>query len=127
MKSTRIELLRFVLSGGVNTLLTYALYLVLLNVWPYTLAYTVTYLIGIYTSYYLNCVVVFRSEPKWRTALEYPVVYLFQYLLGVLLLYVLVDLLGLNNKVAPLVVIVLSIPMTFWMSRRIIRSRTNQE
>jgi putative flippase GtrA len=51
------------------------------------------------------------------TALQYPLVYLFQYLVGLALLYVLVELGHLPKAIAPLVMVVTTLLMTFLLSR----------
>ena len=54
-----------------------------------------------------------------RAAL-FPLVYLAQYLAGTLLLIVLVDVLHLPKTLGPLAVIVLTLPLTYVLSRHLI-------
>lgn len=122
MKFISGEFIRFLVAGGVNTLVTYILYLLLLEAFHYTLAYSIAYLIGIVGSYYINCYLVFKEPPRLRSALRYPVVYLVQYLVGVLMLFVIVDWIGLDKRLAPLFVIAVTVPVTFLLSRFMIRS-----
>jgi putative flippase GtrA len=87
----------------------------------YKLAYTLTYLIGIYFSYYLNCRLVFREAAQWSSAIKYPLVYAVQYILGFMLLYGLVDFWNLSESIAPLIVIAATVPVTFMLSRWVIK------
>ncbi|MDR5834607.1 GtrA family protein [Caballeronia sp. LZ034LL] len=114
---------RFLLSGGLNTLATYLIYLALVRVLQYQVAYTVTYVIGIVLSYFLNALWVFRSRPTARTALMFPVAYLGQYLVGVALLSVCVSVLGIDKRLAPLVVIAVTVPLMYVLSRFVFQSK----
>lgn len=109
--------------GGINTVISYGLYLLLLELISYWLAYTFSYAVGIVISYTLNTRFVFHARWNWRRLAAYPLVYAVQYVLGLLILSILIEGMGISEKIAPLVVIVISIPLTFLASRRIIRGR----
>jgi putative flippase GtrA len=114
-------MIRFVLAGGVNTGLTQLLYMALLVCMPYTPSYTLSYIAGIYLAFWLNSRWVFHAPLCWKKALQFPVVYLVQYVLGVVLLRVLIERLGVPEVIAPLVVVILLLPVTFTISRLIIK------
>lgn len=122
-RATHRELVAFVLVGGVNTLLTYGIYLALLRVVSYPVAFTGSYVTGIFLSYYLNARFVFREPVRLSKALQYPVVYVVQYLLGVGLLYLFVEQLHFNKAIAPLAIVLITVPCTFVLSRYVIRGR----
>ena len=61
-----------------NTGVTYVIYLGFALFLPYTVAYTITTIIGIFLSYALNALFVFRRELALSAALQYPTVYLVQ-------------------------------------------------
>lgn len=116
------ELLRFVLVGGLNTGVTFVLFMALGWVMPAPAAYTVTYVLGIGLSYALNSLFVFQTDMSVRTALRFPLVYLVQYLYGLAVISVLTGWLHVPNAVAIVVVIVTGIPLTFVLSRRALRA-----
>ncbi|HVF71508.1 MAG TPA: GtrA family protein [Chthoniobacterales bacterium] len=120
-RDTRRELIAFILVGGANTGLTYLLYLALLRIASYPLAYSASFVAGIFLSYYLNARFVFKAPLRIRQALQYPAVYVVQYLLGLGLLYLLVERIRLSPALAPLLIVVLTIPVTFVLSRYVIR------
>ncbi len=99
------------------------MYAVLLLFFPYLVSYSVAYLVSIFISYFLNSKFVFNEELRIRKALKYPLVYVNQYVLGALSLYLLVHFLKINKLVAPLLVVVLTIPVTYFLSRRIVRGK----
>lgn len=117
------EMLRFVLFGSLNTLIAYLFYLILLSFMPYAAAYTVSYICGIFISYYLNATFVFKEPLRFERALKYPVVYVVQYVLGMASLYLLVELVGISKVVAPFIVAVGMIPVAYLLSRYIITHR----
>jgi putative flippase GtrA len=120
------EFFLFVLIGGINTGITYGIYLLLVSVMRYPFAYTGSYVAGIFLSYYLNVRFVFREQLSLSKALKYPSVYLVQYLLGLVLLYLLIEILHLNKNLAPLAIVVVTVPVTFAMSRYIIRGNAKR-
>jgi len=117
------EFIRFAIVGGINTVLGYLLYRLLLLGMEYQLAYTLSYVSGIFISYYLNSRFAFREPLQLKKALSFPLVYVVQYLLGILFLTLLVDVLAFDQRIAPILVIVLSLPFTFLLSRFIIKTR----
>ena len=96
--------------------------LLLLWVVTYPMAYTISYAAGILLSYYLNARFVFKEKLRLLKALQYPVVYLVQYLLGIVLLYLLVEAAHLSRALAPLVVVAFTVPITYLLSRLIIKN-----
>jgi len=119
-RSRRGEVIRFLLGGASTTLVSYAVYLLLLHWLPYVFAYAIAYLCGIVWSYFANTLFVFRRSPSMIRAALFPLVYLAQYIAGTGLLVLLVEGAGLPKAMAPLVVIVLTLPITYVLSRSII-------
>ncbi|UXI67511.1 GtrA family protein [Tahibacter amnicola] len=114
------EGVRFVLAGGLNTVLTYALYYGLLALVDYRLAYALAYVAGIGIAYVLNARFVFRRALGWRSALRYPLIYVAQFLFGVALLHSLVDWLGIDRRWAMVIVIALSVPLSYVLNRLVL-------
>jgi putative flippase GtrA len=127
MRFINREFYRFVFWGGVNTLVGYLVYVFLLLFLPYLISYSVAFMFSIFVSYVLNSKFVFNQELELRKAIKYPVVYVNQYVIGAVSLYLLVHFLEISKLVAPLLVVVLTIPVTYFLSRRILRGkRSNQ-
>ena len=123
MKFIKSEFCKFIFFGGVNTALSYAIYVIFQLFLIYPVAYSLAYILGIFISYYLNSRFVFKREFSLVKAFQYPLVYLVQYLLGLLLLCVLIEIFYLNKLIAPALVILITIPVTFFLSRFIIKGR----
>jgi len=112
-----LQFLRFLASGGINTALTYGLYLLLLPLLGYLVAYSVAYVLGILLSYWLNSVFVFRQPMNWRSLVRFPLVYVVQYLLTGALLWLFVDQLGIDKRLALLAAIAVTVPVTYLAAR----------
>lgn len=123
MKALAGEGLRFLVSGAVNTLASYAAYLGLQLFMPYQLAYAIAFALGIVIAYRINLAYVFRAEHTRAKALAYPLVYVVQYAFGALALALLVEALGVPKEVAPLAVVVATIPLTFVLTRWVMRGK----
>jgi putative flippase GtrA len=120
------EIVRFVFMGGVNTGLTWLLYLVLNLVVSYQVSFTLSYVAGIVLSYVLNARYVFDTKMSLSTFLQFPVVYVVQYMLNIAMMYGLVELARCPESLAPLVVTAITVPVTYVMSRFILKPKTEE-
>lgn len=116
-KIIKLDFARFLVSGGFNTALTYGLYLALLLALPYKTSYTISYLIGIVLAYILNRFFVFKSHRGLKSALFLPLIYGMQYCLSMLILWCWVEKLGFDERLAPIVAIVFTLPVTYFFSK----------
>ena len=123
MRFINREFYRFVFWGSVNTLTGYLLYAFLLLFLPYLFSYTIAFVVSIFISYFLNSKFVFNQELRLSKAIRYPLVYLAQFVIGTTSLYLLVHILGINKLIAPAGVVILSVPITFYLSRGIVRGK----
>lgn len=112
----------FLIGGFLNTLLTYGIYLLLNMYMSYQKSYVIAYISGIIFSYLFNAHVVFNVKKSWKGLMAYPLVYLLQYALGALLLSLMVEKLGIPEKLAPLLIIVLLLPVTYLLSKTILKA-----
>jgi putative flippase GtrA len=137
----RHEFLRFLVTGTINTGMSWVVYLIVrhsleaLHVHPVALtaniaistdklAFTVAYIFGVLFTYYMNSRWVFRVPMNWRSFLQFPSVYVVQYSAGIVLMHLLVDRLAFPVDFAPLAVIVLTMPITFVLSRFVLKRHT---
>lgn len=123
MKFIKPQFARFLIAGSFNTGFTYLIYISLLYFFSYYTSYTITYVIGIFIAYFINTLFVFQQNLSLKKALQFPFVYLVQYILGIVILYVAVAELGINPLYAPLLVIIISIPITYVLSKFILKDR----
>ena len=113
----------FLFGGLLNTVLTYAIYL-LLNYWAdYRLSYFISYLIGIVFAFYYNSKYVFNTPFSWKFLFQYPLVYIIQYIASALLLTLLVDGITIDKTIAPLIVITLMVPFSYLLNELIFKKQ----
>ncbi|MFX3632159.1 MAG: GtrA family protein [Candidatus Pristimantibacillus sp.] len=117
------EISRYVIVGLLNTAITYLSYLLMLMFFSYSISYLISYVIGILFSYVLNSKIVFNTNMTLWKLIQYPLVYITQFLFGLLLMYLLIDKIALNDKVAPLIVSIISLPITFVVSKFILSGK----
>lgn len=122
-RAFRSQFGRFIVSGGINTAATYAMYLLLLKWIGYNASYTIAYVAGIALSYVLNRVFVFGTHQGVRTALLFPLVYLAQYLGGLLVLWLWIEALGLGTRSGPIAVVLTTLPMTYVLTKLFFTAR----
>ncbi|AOY67065.1 GtrA family protein [Xanthomonas euvesicatoria pv. euvesicatoria] len=113
--------LRFLLGGALNTGLTLALYWVLLDFMYYQWAYLASFCAGILLSYLINTRYVFRAQHSWLKFAAFPVIYLVTYAVGALALKISVGHLGVPAAVGPLISIVVTLPVSFILSKLLLQ------
>lgn len=126
VNSIRVSILnnpfmRFLVSGGINTVTTWIMYLVLLNFVAYKISYTISYVIGIIFAYAINRFFVFKSHRGLSSVILFPFVYLFQYLFGLLIVWIWVEMLKMGVVFAPIISIVVSIPITYFLTKYVFK------
>lgn len=98
-RRTPDQVFRFLLVGGVNTVVTGGIFLALSVVMIPALAYTIAFVVGIAFAVIVTPRLVFRARPSRAQRTRYLAWYLAIYVLGLGAVYVLHDLLLLNNTV----------------------------
>lgn len=116
-KLIEIKFFRFLLTGGLNTGTTYALYLIMLNFFPYIWSYSVSYVCGILMAFVLNRFFVFKEHQGLKSVLFFPFIYVAQYILGIFVVWFWVKKLMLPEFLAPLAAIILSLPLTYALTK----------
>jgi putative flippase GtrA len=114
--------LRFLLGGGINTAFTYGLYIALNLVMGYQWAYLLAYALGVVFAYWFNAVMVFKVPLSWKGVVSYPLVYVIQYGASALLLGALVEMGPVNETLAPLIITVGMVPLTYVLSKLLLRT-----
>lgn len=123
MRWSEHEGFRFLVAGAANTIIGYALYLLFNLAVDYRVAYSASFALGVVISFVLNSVYVFRQPIRWQRLLAYPAIYLLQYFIGLVCVWVLVELLHWPEHYAPIIAIVISLPLTYFGARLILGAK----
>jgi len=114
------QVVRFGLVGVVNTLTYYACYLALRTVAPYLFAHVVAFALSTVGSFFLNSYVTYRTRPTWRRFLLFPLTVLINFVVTTAGVALLVEVVGLDERPAPLVAALAAIPFTFLATRYVL-------
>ncbi|HGZ8409762.1 TPA: flippase GtxA [Staphylococcus aureus] len=123
LTQTHAEILKFIIVGGINTLNYYVVYLLLLKLFhiEYMISHITGFIVAFVISYYLNCYFVYRVKPTWRKFISFLITQLVNASLQTVLLYVFVSWLNLPAEIAPFAGLVITIPITFVLSKWILK------
>ncbi|HDJ5145866.1 TPA: flippase GtxA [Staphylococcus aureus] len=123
LTQTHAEILKFIIVGGINTLNYYVVYLLLLKLLhiEYMISHITGFLVAFVISYYLNCYFVYRVKPTLRKFISFPITQIVNVSLQTVLLYVFVSWLNLPAEIAPFAGLVITIPITFVLSKWILK------
>ncbi|MDF1604299.1 GtrA family protein [Nocardioides sp. YIM 152315] len=106
------QLARFLVVGGINTLATYALFIVLATMMPAWLAYTLAYVLGLVWVVLGTSRFVFGAASRSRL-LAFAAWYVMVYLVGRLVLHLLDPAGGRELLVATVVLMMATVPLSF--------------
>ncbi|MFI5757505.1 GtrA family protein [Streptomyces sp. NPDC051569] len=118
--TVREQIIRFALVGVVNTGTYYCCYLLLLHLLPYVAAHVVAFVLSMTGSFFLNSRFTYRSRPTWRKFLLFPLTNAANFVITTSGVYLLVDVLHLGSRYAPLITAAAAVPITFAVSRTIL-------
>ncbi|MBX8340272.1 flippase GtxA [Staphylococcus aureus] len=123
LTQTHAEILKFIIVGGINTLNYYVVYLLLLKLLhiEYMSSHITGFIVAFVISYYLNCYFVYRVKPTWRKFISFPITQIVNVSLQTVLLYVFVSWLNLPAEIAPFAGLIITIPITFILSKWILK------
>lgn len=123
LTQTHAEILKFIIVGGINTLNYYVVYLLLLKLLhiEYMISHITGFIVAFVISYYLNCFFVYRVKPTWRKFISFPITQIVNVSLQTVLLYVFVSWLNLPAEIAPFAGLIITIPITFILSKWILK------
>jgi putative flippase GtrA len=122
-RATLRHVTRFAVVGVINTGVYYGTYLLLSTVLHYLAAHLLAIAVSMVVSFFLNCLWTFRTRPTWRKFALFPLTNATNYLLTTAGVVLLVEWLGVDEHIAPLLAAAAAIPVTFLLSRRVLSGR----
>ena len=120
MKFINKTFYRFIFVGMLNTIFSYIVYLICLLIMEYNFAYTISYILGILFSYYLNVKFVFSRKFTLNNALKFPLAYIFQYFCSIFILNFIVTLIPNFETIAPLIITIILTPLLYITNKYLI-------
>jgi putative flippase GtrA len=118
---TKYKGLRFLFTGGLNTVICLILFAILINIGlNYLLASTVVFVFGVIEGYLLSAVLVFRHKINFRPLLRYSLVYLVSYVVNITLLYICVDFIKLSDLNGQIVTSLLVAALNYALVKKLV-------
>ena len=114
------KFIKFIGVGVINTIASYLVYILFALFLDYQIAYAIAFVFGIILSFVLNTKYVFEVQQTIKKFLLFPLVYLIQYLLGAGMMSLIVEIFEINKFIAPLIVTMCLIPVSYLMSKKIL-------
>ena len=123
LKQTHYEIIKFVIVGGINTLDYYLVYLILLKLLHihYMVSHIIGFIVSFIISYYLNCYFVYRVKPTLKKFLSFPLTQVVNMGMQSLFLYIFARWFNFPSEIAPFVGLIVTIPITFILSKWILK------
>jgi putative flippase GtrA len=115
-------LLRFCIVGVVNTGTYYGLYLLFLHVfgWIYLVSHISAFILSMIGSFFMNTYFTYKTKPSLKKFFQFPLTYVVNVTVTTSSVYLLVDQLGMDKNIAPLLASLIAIPFTFIVSKKIL-------
>ena len=119
-KETVVQFLKFGLVGVSNTLIALGIYYIVLYyiIENYILANFLSWVISVLNAFYWNNRYVFNNNQNWKKVL---IKTYFSYGTSLIFstgfLYVQIEYLGISNKIAPLITLLVTVPLNFLMNK----------
>lgn len=118
------EFIRFILVGGVNTVVYYIVYSLCLHVlhWHYFMAHMMGFAISLVGSFFLNTLFTYKVKPTMTKFLRFPLTQLVNIATSATLLFLLVGYFQMNSSIAPIVAVIFTIPITFLVTGKVLKT-----
>jgi putative flippase GtrA len=110
------QMIGFAITGTLSTLFMLGIYVGLNQIMNYQYAYFISYCISVLALYFMNILFVFKKSISMKSFLKFPLIYVFQYLVGAVSLELLVRL-GCSETYAPVLIVIILLPVTFILNR----------
>ncbi|MEH6890247.1 GtrA family protein [Bacillus sp. JJ864] len=83
-------------------------------------AHSIAFIVSMIGSFFMNTYFTYRTKVTLKKFFQFPLTYIVNFIITTISIYVLVDVLNLNQDIAPLIASVIAIPFTFAISKKIL-------
>lgn len=116
------QFMKFGIVGLSNTLISLFVYYIIIYLGVhYIIANTVSFIIGVANAYYWNSKYVFQEQIinryKFSSIIKVFVSYGSTFIISTLLLFVWVDVIDISDKIAPIINLIITIPLNFILNK----------
>lgn len=118
--------IRFAIVGTIAWVILYAVYYIFLNLLGHTVSYTIGYIVSFAVNYLLTVKFTFEVEASTQNGIGFTICHVINWLLQLFLLNLIIFM-GINDKIAPIPVMVISVPVNFIMVRFVMNMFPNRK
>ena len=114
------QFFKFGLVGVSNAIVLLTVYYALLYIGiHYIIAYIIGFILSVLNAYFWNNQYVFKQARAtfWNKLLKCYISYITTFVISTILLYLWVDILGISEKIAPIINICITTPINFLMNK----------
>lgn len=115
-----IELFKFIIVGGVSTLLLYGIYYILLHFINANYSYAIGYLSSMTINYLLTAKFTFNTKVSKRNGLGFVLCHIINCLLQLITLNIVIGI-GFSEEKAPIPVFAICVPINFILVRLVMK------
>ena len=126
LKGKLKEYIKFNIIGTSNFIVSQIFYIILLLAFNlnYIIAYTITSVLSVIASYFLNSKFTFKNDNYSSKKLYLSIlVYIFEYTFNIGIIIFLVMVFDINKIIAPLIAPIFSTPPVFFLMRLVIKNK----
>ncbi|MBP1950948.1 GtrA family protein [Virgibacillus litoralis] len=123
MNVIRLEFIRFIIVGIINTLNYYGIYLIFNLVLGinYMASHIIGFAISLIVSFFLSSYFTFQVKPSLKKFLQFPLTQLFNISVSSVLIYLFVEYFFIDSTIAPIVSLFITVPLTFLITGKILK------
>lgn len=123
MRIRSLEFIRFIIVGIINTCNYYLIYLIIHTFWEinYMISHVMGFSLSLITSFFLSTYFTFQVKPTLVKFIKFPITQFLNIIISTIVIYIFVEYFVLDSTVAPIVSMLFTVPITFFVTGKILR------
>lgn len=123
MNIISLEFIRFLIVGIINTVNYYVIYLILhvFMASNYMVSHIIGFIFSMVLSFFLSSYFTFKVKPTLVKFFQFPLTQLFNISVSSILIYLFVEYLIIDSRIAPIVSLFITVPLTFIITGKILK------
>lgn len=123
MRIRNLEFIKFIIVGIINTCNYYLIYLIIHAFWEvnYIISHITGFSLSLIISFFLSSYFTFQVKPTLVKFITFPITQFLNIIISSIVLYICVEYFVLDSTVAPIVSMLFTVPITFFVTGKILR------
>lgn len=120
------EIIRFAVVGVLSVAIHYGIYLLLRMVINYNLSYIIGYIVSFVFNFVASNKYTFNTKASVKRGVGFAVAHAINFGMHVVLLNLFVEILNVDERLAPVFVMMIAVPINFFMVRFALKSKLSE-